>query len=144
MRSAAVANWYGRALPDTTNNKEITVQSMSEAGVVALIVDADPSMLSLTAAAFAQLGATVHTAASAAAARTLLDQEPAVQLAFSDVHMPIEDRVTLARAIRQSHPEAAVILTSGEAVPDPPQGVQFVAKPWRLADLRAIRASQAT
>jgi CheY-like chemotaxis protein len=116
---------------------------MSEPCVVALIVDDDPSVLRLTAAAFARLGVTVHTAGSAASALTLLNLEPAIRLVFSDVHMPIENGVVLARQIRQSYPEISVVLTSGEDVPDAPQGVRFVPKPWRLADLRSVLAGVA-
>ncbi len=84
----------------------------------------------------------VKTADSAAAARKVFESE-SPDVAVLDIRMPGEDGLTLARWIREQHPETGVImLTTAAEVVDRVIGLElgaddYVAKPFDLRELSA-------
>ena len=100
-----------------------------------LVVD-DEEMVRMPIAEFLRdCGYVVLEAADAAAAIAAIEDEPAVEVVFSDVRMPGQmDGLGLARWLRRTHPEIPVILTSGYVgsrdAPDSIPGVRFIEKPY--------------
>ncbi|RAK63049.1 response regulator [Phenylobacterium kunshanense] len=79
-----------------------------------LLVEDDPTVLSLTYDVLTGLGYSVQTATNAAEALERLDADPQIDLLFTDVVMPGGvSGLNLARAARELRPELHVLLTSG-------------------------------
>lgn len=113
---------------------------------VLLVVDDEPELRGLLAEYFGRQGFVVKTAEHAAQARTLIGQaRPA--LALLDVNMPGENGLSLARWLREAHPEVAIVMltTAGESV-DRIVGLElgaddYLPKPFELRELLArVRA----
>lgn len=113
---------------------------------VLLVVDDEPELRGLLAEYFGRQGFFVKTAEHAAQARTLIGQaRPA--LALLDVNMPGENGLSLARWLREAHPEVAIVMltTAGESV-DRIVGLElgaddYLPKPFELRELLArVRA----
>jgi CheY-like chemotaxis protein len=73
------------------------------------------------------------------ALRYLSDNATSVAVVFTDVKMPGEfDGVALANVVAMGWPWIKTLVTSGGPPRDPlPPTVEFLAKPWRPADLLA-------
>jgi signal transduction histidine kinase/CheY-like chemotaxis protein len=109
---------------------------------VILVVEDEDDVRAQVVAVLRDLGYTVFEAADAAAALTLLDTQPAVQLLFTDVGLPggMNGR-QLAEEARVRRPELRILFTSGYARhaivhhgrldPD----VELLAKPFSSAEL---------
>lgn len=117
---------------------------MSEALV--MVVDDEPELRALLGEYLGRHGFAICAAADAAEARGLLQaHKPA--LALLDVNMPGEDGLSLARWLRQAHPEIAIVMltTAGEAV-DRIVGLElgaddYLPKPCEMRELLArVRA----
>ena len=81
---------------------------------VVLVVEDDPSVLSLTFDMLKAQGYTVHTAPDAAQALAQLNAHPEAQILFTDVTMPGGvSGVSLAREAQRLFPDLRVLLTSG-------------------------------
>jgi two-component system phosphate regulon response regulator OmpR len=118
-----------------------------------LVVDDEPELRGLLAEYFTRHGFSVRTADHAAHARELLAQT-LPQLALLDVNMPGENGLSLARWLREAHPEVAIVMltTAGEAI-DRIVGLEmgaddYLPKPFELRELLArvravLRRSQA-
>ena len=117
---------------------------------VLMVVDDEPELRGLLGEYFARQGYTVRPAADAAEARTLLHEvapQGLPDLAILDVNMPGENGLSLARWLRQAHPQVAIIMltTVGEAI-DRVVGLElgaddYVGKPFELRELLArVRA----
>ena len=111
-----------------------------------LLVDDEPELRELLAEYFGRHGFTVMQAESAAAARAVVAvQVPDV--AVLDINMPGENGLSLARALRESHPRLGLVMltTAGEAI-DRIVGLEvgaddYIAKPFELRELLArVRA----
>jgi DNA-binding response OmpR family regulator len=113
---------------------------------VLLLVDDEPELRTLLGEYFGRHGFAVRSAADAAAAREQLGRERP-QLAILDVNMPGENGLSLARWLREAHPQVAIVMltTAGEAV-DRIVGLElgaddYVSKPFELRELLArVRA----
>jgi two-component system phosphate regulon response regulator OmpR len=111
-----------------------------------LVVDDEPELRGLLAEYFTRHGFSVRTADHAAHARELLAQTRP-QLALLDVNMPGENGLSLARWLREAHPEVAIVVltTAGEAI-DRIVGLEmgaddYLPKPFELRELLArVRA----
>jgi len=111
-----------------------------------LLVDDEPELRELLAEYFARNGFTVMEAGNAAEARAQVAGH-VPDVAVLDIHMPGENGLSLARALRESHPRLAVLMltTAGEAI-DRIVGLEvgaddYVAKPFELRELLArVRA----
>ena len=79
-----------------------------------LVVDDDPTVLALTADMLTSLGYGVVTANNASEALQILEQDPGIELLFTDVVMPGGiSGVSLARTARDRRPGLRILLTSG-------------------------------
>ena len=111
-----------------------------------LLVDDEPELRALLAEYFGRNGFAVMQAEDAAAARARV-AERVPDVAVLDINMPGENGLSLARALRESHPRMAVLMltTAGEAI-DRIVGLEvgaddYVAKPFELRELLArVRA----
>ena len=113
--------------------------------MVVLVVDDDSAVLSVTAELFRYLGYDVLAADSGYDALDILRSDEPVDVLFADLCMPRMDGGHLVEAARALRPALHVIVTSGSALPR--YHVQFIRKPYHLADLAAAlphraRASQ--
>lgn len=113
---------------------------------VLLVVDDEPELRGLLAEYFARHGFVVRSAASAAAAREQV-AAAAPQLALLDINMPGENGLSLARWLREAHPQIALImLTTASETVDRVVGLElgaddYVPKPFDLRELLArVRA----
>jgi signal transduction histidine kinase/DNA-binding response OmpR family regulator len=110
-----------------------------------LLVEDEATVRELSVDMLRSLGYEVLTAANAAEAQAILEQDPNIDLLFSDVVMPGGvNGVGLARAARELRPDLPVLLTSG-FVADPSllQGADFplINKPYEVANLsHALRS----
>jgi CheY-like chemotaxis protein len=82
-----------------------------------------------------------------AALATMLLHGQDVAMIFADIHLSGEmDGIDLAREVKMRWPHLVVVLTSGDAgehLNQLPPGVEYIPKPWQLADvlMAAQRAS---
>ena len=108
---------------------------------VVLIVDDDPAVLRVTAELFRHLGYRVLSAESGYDALAILRSGDPVDILFADLCMPGMDGDRLVEAARALRPALQVIVTSGSALPR--QHVQFIPKPYHIADLVAALPERA-
>ena len=114
-----------------------------------LLVEDEPHILREMARALARRWSPVLQAASAPEARALLEAHPEIAVLVTDIRMPGENGLDLAaRALagRGAADALEVVLISGHAMPrdldglTPAGPVEFVQKPFRLAELEAAIA----
>jgi DNA-binding response OmpR family regulator len=111
-----------------------------------LVVDDEPELRGLLAEYFGRHGFAVQTAEDAARARDMIASQPP-ELAVLDINMPGENGLSLARWMRQAHPQVAIVMltTASESV-DRIVGLElgaddYVSKPYELRELLArVRA----
>ncbi|MDP3224580.1 MAG: response regulator [Rubrivivax sp.] len=127
---------------------------MSATAPTLLVVDDEPELRGLLAEYFGRHGFAVRVAPDAAQAR---EQIAAARpdLAVLDINMPGENGLSLARWLREVHPQVAIVMltTASEAV-DRIVGLElgaddYVSKPYELRELLArvravLRRLQAT
>ena len=111
-----------------------------------LVVDDEPELRSLLIEYFGRHGYAVAAVQDAAQARQALAEQPA-HLAILDINMPGENGLSLARWLRDAHPEVSIVMltTVGESI-DQVIGLEmgaddYVPKPFELRELLArVRA----
>jgi CheY-like chemotaxis protein len=112
-----------------------------------LLVEDQADLRELMADAFTGLGMEVATAADADDALSLLRQGMAVDVLFSDVYMPGQmSGAELAMRVCRQFPQVRVILASGhgrQQLPELPVKVEFVQKPYSLAQVTGLLRSYA-
>jgi len=113
---------------------------------VVMVVDDEPELRGLLTEYFGRNGCSVRAAADAAEARTLVAQGRP-DIAILDVNMPGENGLSLARWLREAHPEVGLImLTTASDTVDRVVGLElgaddYVPKPFELRELLArVRA----
>jgi DNA-binding response OmpR family regulator len=111
-----------------------------------LVVDDEPELRSLLVEYFGRQGFAVRAAADAAQARAMV-AEALPALALLDINMPGENGLSLARWLREAHPQVAlVMLTTVSDSVDRVIGLEmgaddYVPKPFELRELLArVRA----
>ncbi len=113
---------------------------MGSAAARILVVEDDPEVADVCAAALEEAGYAVRRVESAREALDLLTNEDEVDLIFSDVVMPSGmSGVQLAKAVRQNHPDLPVLLTTGyssAAMEALSAGFPILNKPYRIDALR--------
>jgi DNA-binding NtrC family response regulator len=107
----------------------------------ALVVDDDALILIEATSILEDAGFRVLEAMNVAQALKVLEQHhEAVQLLFTDVHMPGDaDGFDLARQTAERWPHIAVVVASGQAEPGPgdlPEGATFIGKPFSAEIVR--------
>ena len=108
--------------------------------MVVLIVDDDPAVRRVTVELFRHLGYHVLSAESGYDALAILRSGDPVDVLFADLCMPGMDGDRLVAAARALRPALQVIVTSGSALPR--EHVQFIPKPYHIADLVAALPSE--
>ena len=134
------------ATPMSSTPATPSTASPPTAAPVVLLVDDEPELRGLLGEYFARHGFSVMAAEHAAQARELIAQRRP-DLALLDVNMPGENGLSLARWLREAHPEVAIVMltTVGESI-DRIVGLElgaddYVAKPFELRELLArVRA----
>ena len=109
--------------------------------MVVLVVDDDPAVLRVTAELFRHLGYRVLSAESGYDALAILRSGDRVNILFADLCMPGIDGDRLVEMARALRPALHVMVTSGSALPR--QHVQFIPKPYHIADLVAALPERA-
>ena len=108
---------------------------------VVLLVDDFPLLLGATASRLRHEGFDVIEATRAEEALDVLSRRDDVAIVIADCSMPGMEGPQLARLILERYPEVPIILTSGNPPDDLPEGVEFIKKPYRAAQLtKAIRS----
>ncbi len=108
-----------------------------------VVVDDEERMRTLVSKVLGKHGYAVRTAADGASALHLLEEEPA-DLVLTDVKMPGMDGLELLRAVRETLPEAAVILMTAfgsidAAVQAMREGAyDYISKPFKIEELLVI------
>ena len=107
----------------------------------ALVVDDDALILMEATSILEDAGFQVLKAMNVVQALKILNQHhDAVQLLFTDVHMPgVADGFDLARKTNERWPHIAVVVASGQAQPEPgdlPEGATFIGKPFSAEIVR--------
>lgn len=106
-----------------------------------LIVEDEAVIRLATADALEQAGFSTVEAEDATAALAYLDAGGALDAIVTDVRMPGPiDGLALAAIVSRRCPEAAIIVTSGHARPEPhelPPQAKFLAKPYVMSVLAA-------
>ncbi|URI11629.1 response regulator [Aquincola tertiaricarbonis] len=100
-----------------------------------LVVEDDPLVRPTVVQYLRDLGYEVHAVDDAAKAIRLARVARPLDLVVTDVAMPSLDGPTLARAIRQSHPEAQVLLMTGHSAAAQVAGEAVLQKPFTQAQL---------
>jgi two-component system phosphate regulon response regulator OmpR len=110
------------------------------------VVDDEPELRGLLAEYFGRHGFEVRVASDAAQARQLI-AAARPDLAVLDVNMPGENGLSLARWLREAHPQVAIVmLTTASETVDRIVGLElgaddYVSKPYELRELLArVRA----
>ena len=116
-------------------------RALEEEVHLVLVVDDDAEVLETTAELIERLGYQVITAGDGFAALAILRDNEPVEILFSDLRMPGMDGERLAATARALRPGLRVVLTSGGDRPR--QASDFLAKPYRTADLIRVLARQA-
>lgn len=101
-----------------------------------LIVEDEQLVLWLAREEFADAGYRVLEAPDGEAALNILENDPGVDLLFTDVRMPGSmDGWALARAARKLRPDLPVIYASGFSADEPEfvEGARLFSKPYRLS-----------
>jgi nitrogen regulation protein NR(I) len=108
-----------------------------------VVVDDEERMRTLVSKVLGKQGYAVRAAADGPSALRLLEEEPA-DLVLTDVKMPGMDGLELLRAVRETLPEAAVILMTAfgsidAAVQAMRQGAyDYISKPFKIEELQVI------
>jgi two-component system, response regulator PdtaR len=106
---------------------------------VVLVVEDEPLVRELEADIILGGGFRLLEAATADEAFELLRSGAEVHMVFTDVDMPGSiNGFEFARLVRQGWPEVAILVASGKMRPGPgdlPAGAEFIAKPYRPAEL---------
>jgi CheY-like chemotaxis protein len=110
-----------------------------------LMVDDDSNIVGIVSDVLRDAGHDVITSSNGTQALELLQQDPFIDVLFSDVVMPGISGVELARKALELRPGLRVLLASGYSegwLDDVPPGVDFVAKPYRAMQILELLRNQ--
>jgi CheY-like chemotaxis protein len=109
-----------------------------------LMVDDDANIVGIVSDVLRDAGHDVLTASNGMQALQLLQQDPSIDVLFSDVVMPGISGIELANKALELRPGLRVLLASGYSegwLENVPPGIDFVAKPYRAMQiLELLRA----
>lgn len=121
---------------------QVTKRSADQAPMTTILVVEDEALIRMASAeGLREYGFRVLEAASAPEAIMMLKADPAIDIIFSDVHMPGDmDGIGLAHWVREHAPDMKIVLTSGTARSADLAGSlvdlgPIVAKPYRLSTI---------
>lgn len=103
----------------------------------AILVAEDESLLRmLTVDTLEEAGFDVIEAASGDAGARMIEDGREIAGLVTDIQMPGQiDGCALARITHQQHPDAVILVVSGNRVPGPtelPEGAEFIGKPYEI------------
>jgi two-component system cell cycle sensor histidine kinase/response regulator CckA len=111
----------------------------SSADSMVMVVDDEPMIRKMVAAALATSGYRVVDAETPQQAIRMMDSHPALDLLVTDIVMPEVDGHELAERMRLKQPALKVLFMSGFEPENGPrqlaQGSDFLQKPFRITDL---------
>jgi CheY-like chemotaxis protein len=108
---------------------------------VVLVVDDDPEVRETVVNILEEQGFTVIDAANGRQALDILENDPTVNVLFTDVMMPGISGITLAKKAMELRPGLKVVLTSAYLRDDSPAAMTVVRKPYLTEELlAALRA----
>lgn len=103
-----------------------------------LLVEDDPQLLPLLVRYFELSGYDVTAANTIAEAKAIFQQQKTWTLVISDYHLPDGNGWDFCCWVReQPRVSPPLILMSGEFSGEPPAGVEFLSKPFEIAELQA-------
>lgn len=108
-----------------------------------LIVEDEPTILSLTEALIDNLGHGTLTAHSASEALALVEGDNQIDLLFTDINLGVGPTgLEFAQTARERRPDLKVLYTSGQAMTDGMKtimgkGSKFMPKPYTPEELRS-------
>jgi PAS domain S-box-containing protein len=127
-------------LPVRDSEADATEEADGGAPTKILLVEDDQEVQAMAIETLRFLGYAVLTADGGAAALDVLRRDPDIEILFTDVVMPKGmSGVDLMHEARRLRPGLKVLLASGYArgqLPTIPEGVDFIAKPYRVDELR--------
>jgi PAS domain S-box-containing protein len=102
-----------------------------------LLVEDDAGVRAVTAAMLKELQFTVIEADNGSHALDIVDNQPGIDLLFTDIVMPGMNGFELGRLARERRPQLPVLYATGYAASytAPEKGADVLAKPYREADL---------
>jgi PAS domain S-box-containing protein len=102
-----------------------------------LLVEDDAGVRAVTAAMLKELQFTVIEADNGSHALDIVDNQPGIDLLFTDIVMPGMNGFELGRRARERRPQLPVLYATGYAASytAPEKGADVLAKPYREADL---------
>lgn len=107
-----------------------------------LVVDDDVDLAEITQTLLECLGVITVCAYSVESALGVLERDQSINVVFSDVMMPRQTGLDLARIMSARHPDVGLVLTSGYTPADlvAANGVSplFVNKPYKIMDVLDI------
>ena len=103
-----------------------------------LVVEDDPVVREAAVNLLEDLGVAVLDAYNGNDALNLLSEHPEIGLLLTDVRMAGVPGPDLATLARERHPDLRIVLTSGYVNTSPNADFEFLPKPWRAQELRAI------
>jgi CheY-like chemotaxis protein len=105
-------------------------------GTTVVIVEDEVLVRAATARYLREAGCIVLEAASAEECLDLLAGERSIEVVFTDVRLPRQSGLDLARALKRTHPHIGVVLTTGARLDEPlPEGVTLLRKPYALFEI---------
>ncbi|MDM9623336.1 response regulator [Rhizobium sp. S96] len=124
----------------------VTHQAPQAAATSVLVVEDEPLILMSTADMLIELGHTVHEAASAEGALTVMETER-VDILLTDVGLPGMSGIDLAQQVRELWPTVRIVFASGDERAKMASGITDalqLSKPFTLDGLRAALAEAST
>lgn len=124
--------------PVVNDGYDVPVAVAPEGVTSILLVDDEPAIRSLCAAALRRDGYFVAEATDGKAAITAAAAAGRVDVVVTDVRMPRMDGVTMADALRLTHPELPIVFVTGYPFDEGKIGPndQLLNKPFMREDLR--------
>jgi DNA-binding response OmpR family regulator len=101
----------------------------------ALVVDDDPTIRSFVTAILLAEGFEILAAEDGDDALEMVRESDGVDVMITDIQMPRRDGVSLARAVAEEFPTAAIVLMSGYPAPD--ADFDFIQKPFSWIEMRS-------
>jgi CheY-like chemotaxis protein len=105
-------------------------------GTTVVVVEDEVLVRAATARYLREAGCIVLEAASAEECLDLLSGERSIDVVFTDIRLPRQSGLELARTLRRTHPQVGVVLTTGARLDEPlPEGVALLRKPYALFEI---------
>jgi DNA-binding NtrC family response regulator len=109
-----------------------------------LFVDDETEILEILVDLFTDDGYCLHTATRASEAMRIMDSHP-IDFVLTDLKLPDSSGSDFLERVRESHPDAVRVLTSGyfdvqfgQVKEDTDNGTIYLSKPWDLGTLKNL------